>query len=55
MTYYQNKGQMDLSDRLAIEIGIHNKDSLKKIAKLIGRHPSQSLRLSRCQTLIWIS
>ena len=40
MNYYRNKGQMDLSDRLAIETGIHNKDSLKKIAKLIGRHPS---------------
>lgn len=40
MNYYKTKGQMDLSDRLAIETGIHNKDSLKKIAKLISRHPS---------------
>lgn len=40
MKYYKNKGQMDLSDCLAIKIGIHNKDSLKKIAKLIGRCPS---------------
>ena len=31
---------MDLSDRLAIETGICHKDSLKKIAKLLGRHPS---------------
>lgn len=40
MNYYKNHGQLDLSDRLAIEIGICHKDSLKKIAKLLGRHPS---------------
>lgn len=28
---------MDLSDRIAIETGIHNKDSHKKTAKLIDR------------------
>lgn len=39
MNYYQ-RGQMDLSDRLAIETGICHKDSLKKIARLLGRHPS---------------
>ena len=44
MNYYKTKGQMDLSDRLAIETGIHNKDSLKKIAKLISRHPSTVAR-----------
>ena len=31
---------MDLSDRIAIETGICNKDSFKKIAKLLKRHPS---------------
>lgn len=40
MNYYKKNGQMDLSDRLAIETGICQKDSLKKIAKLLGRHPS---------------
>ena len=40
MNYYKKNGQMDLSDRLAIETGICHKDSLKKIAKLLGRHPS---------------
>lgn len=40
MNYKKNYGQMDLSDRLAIETGICHKDSLKKIAKLLGRHPS---------------
>lgn len=40
MNNYRIKGQMDLSDLLAIEIGIHYKDSLKKITRLIGRHPS---------------
>ena len=40
MNYYKKNGQMDLSDRLAIETGICHKDTLKKIAKLLGRHPS---------------
>lgn len=31
---------MDLSERLAIEIGIGRKDSFKKIAKMLNRHPS---------------
>lgn len=31
---------MDLSDRIAIETGISNKDSFKKIGKLLHRHPS---------------
>ena len=40
MNYYKKNGQMDLSDRLAIETWICHKDTLKKIAKLLGRHPS---------------
>ena len=40
MAYYKKGGQMDLSDRIAIETGICNKDSFKKIAKLLQRHPS---------------
>lgn len=40
MAYYQKEGQMDLSDRIAIETGINNKDSFKKIGKLLHRHPS---------------
>ena len=40
MAYYQKEGQMDLSDRIAIETGISNKDSFKKIGKLLRRHPS---------------
>ena len=40
MNYYSPGGQMDLSDRIAIETGICNKDSFKKIAKLLRRHPT---------------
>lgn len=40
MAYYKKGGQMDLSDRIAIETGICNKDSFKKITKLLQRHPS---------------
>ena len=40
MNYYKKNRQMDLSDRLAIETGICHKDSLKKIATLLDRHPS---------------
>ena len=40
MVYYKKEGQMDLSDRIAIETGISNKDSFKKIGKLLHRHPS---------------
>lgn len=39
MSYYV-KGQMDLSDRIAIETGICSGESFKRIAKRIGRHPS---------------
>jgi len=38
--YHLGQGQMDLSDRIAIEIGINRKDSFKKIARLLNRHPS---------------
>ena len=40
MNYYSPGGQMELSDRIAIETGICNKDSFKKIAKLLRRHPT---------------
>ena len=40
MVYYKKEGQMNLSDRIAIETGISNKDSFKKIGKLLHRHPS---------------
>lgn len=32
-------GQMDLTDRVGIEVGIAKNDSFKKIGKIIGRHP----------------
>ena len=37
---YNRKGQMNLSDRIAIETGICRGDSFKKTAKRIHRHPS---------------
>ena len=40
MRKYYVSGQMDLSDRIAIETGICSKESFKKIAKHTGRHPS---------------
>ena len=40
MRKYYVSGQMDLSDRIAIETGICSKESFKKIAKRTGRHPS---------------
>ena len=40
MKYCRDNGQMDLSDRLAIEVGICSGESFKKIANKIGRHPS---------------
>ena len=40
MVYYKKEGQMNLSDRIAIETGISNKDPFKKIGKLLRRHPS---------------
>ena len=38
--YYKTNGQMDLTDRLAIETGLCRGESFKKIAKTIHRHPS---------------
>lgn len=40
MDYYKKKGQMDLTDRVAIETGLCRGESFKRIAKMIGRHPS---------------
>ena len=40
MNYYRRSGQMDLTDRVAIETGLCRGESFKKIAKRIGRHPS---------------
>ena len=40
MNYYNASGQMDLSDRIAIETGIRIGESFKKIAKRLRRHPS---------------
>lgn len=37
---YKAKGQMTLSDRIAIETGICCGDSFKRIAKRLKRHPS---------------
>jgi len=37
--YYNKRGQMDLSDRFAIETGISAKQSFKKITETIRRHP----------------
>lgn len=40
MSYYKKYGQMDLTDRIAIETGLSLGESFAKIAKRIGRHPS---------------
>ncbi len=40
MDYYKRTGQMDLTDRLAIETGLCRGESFKRIAKRLGRHPS---------------
>ena len=40
MSYYRRNGQMDLTDRLAIETGLCRGDSFKIIANIIQRHPS---------------
>ncbi len=40
MSYYKRSGQMDLTDRVAIETGLCRGESFKSIAKRIGRHPS---------------
>ena len=40
MSYYKRSGQMDLTDRVAIEVGLCRGESFKSIAKKIERHPS---------------
>ena len=40
MSYYKEKGQMDVNDRFLIEVGLAKGDSFKTIAKELGRHPS---------------
>lgn len=40
MIYNRSTGQMDMTDRVAIETGLCRGESFKKIAKRIGRHPS---------------
>ena len=40
MNYCSASGQMDLSDRIAIETGICTNESFKKIAQRLRRHPS---------------
>ena len=40
MNYYRRFGQMDLTDRVAIETGLSRGESFKKIARRLGRHPS---------------
>ena len=40
MSYYKRSGQMDLTDRVAIETGLCRGESFKRIAKRIGRHPT---------------
>ena len=37
---YKGKGQLTLSDRIAIETGIYKNDTFKKIAQTLNRHPS---------------
>ena len=40
MSYNKRHGQMDLTDRLAIETGLCRGESFKRIAETIQRHPS---------------
>lgn len=48
MVYYKKEGQMNLSDRIAIETGISNKDSFKKIGKhSIDIHQRLHMRLKK--------
>lgn len=39
MSYYRRSGQMDLTDRVAIETGLCSGESFTEIAKRIRRHP----------------
>ena len=38
--FYYNQGQLDMSDRIAIETGICRGESFKRIARRIHRHPT---------------
>jgi len=50
---YPHSGQMTLSDRIAIEVGICRRDSFRKIAELLNRHPSTIAReIKENRTLI---
>lgn len=40
MNYYKKQSQITLSGRLAIEVGIERKESFKRIAKRLNRHPA---------------
>lgn len=40
MRYFYERGQLNLSDRIAIETGICRGESFKKIARRINRHPT---------------
>lgn len=40
MKEYRTTGQMDLSDRIAIEAGISRGDSFRRIGELLHRHPT---------------
>lgn len=40
MNYYRRSGQIDLTDRVAIETGLCRGESFKRIAERIRRHPS---------------
>ena len=52
MNYYNASGQMDLSDRIAIETGICIGESFKKIAKRLRRLQTTKEKVQRYQ---WIS
>ena len=41
MSHYKRSGQMDMTDRVAIETGLCKGESFKEIAKRIERHPSR--------------
>ena len=40
INYYNASGQMNLTDRIAIEVGLGRGESFKKIGERIRRHPS---------------
>ena len=48
-----NKGQMTLTDRVAIEIGLAKKDSFAKIGEVLGKHPATiSREIKENRTLV---